>query len=239
MKALLLAAGFGSRLGKVTALTPKPMVKVGNKPMISFCLEQLAEAGVNEVVVNTHYLANQIEEFLSRYEGPLKINVSYEEKLLGTAGTTKKHFEYLATDDFIVMHSDNYFVSSLQDFVRAHKIRKVGKYGTLGTFQAADPKSCGVLVLNSDKTILEFHEKVENPPSSIANAAIFVFTPEIREALFHLDSDIPDLSKHLIPKIQNDLYTHHFEGLFVDIGTPEGLGIANNHKEEFNRSNTD
>lgn len=239
MKALLLAAGFGSRLGKVTALTPKPMVKVGEKPIISFCLDQLVQAGVTEVVVNTHYLSGQIEDFLKSYESPLKIHVSYEEQLLGTAGTTKKHFEYLATDDFIVMHSDNYFVSSLQDFVAAHNTRNVGKYGTLGTFQTEDPKNCGVLVLNSDKTILEFYEKVDNPPSRIANAAIYVFTPEIREVLFHLDFETPDLSRHLIPKVKADLYTHHFDGLFVDIGTPEGLAIANNHNEEFNRSNTD
>ncbi len=239
MKALLLAAGFGSRLGNVTALTPKPMVKVKDKPIISFCLDQLAAAGVTDVVVNTHYLAAHIEEFLMRYEGPLKIITSYEEKLLGTAGTTKKHFDYLATDDFIVMHADNYFVSSLHDFVEAHKVRKVGKFGTLGTFQTEDPKNCGVLVLNPDKTISEFHEKVENPPSSIANAAIYAFTPHIREALFNLDAETLDLSRHLIPEIKDDLYTHHFGGLFVDIGTPEGLAIANNHEEEFTRSNTD
>jgi mannose-1-phosphate guanylyltransferase len=239
MKALLLAAGYGSRLGKVTALTPKPMVKVGERPIISFCLDQLIQAGVSEVVVNTHYLANLIDDFLKSYESPLNIHVSHEEKLLGTAGTTKKHFDYLATDDFIVMHADNYFVSPLRDFVSAHKLRNVGKYGTLGTFHTEDPKNCGVLVLNTDKTILEFHEKVDNPPSRIANAAIYLFTPAIREVLFHLNLETPDLSRHLIPLIKDNLYTHHFDGLFVDIGTPKGLAIANNHIEDFNRSRTD
>lgn len=239
MKALLLAAGFGSRLGKVTAVTPKPMVKVGEKPMISFCLDQLVQAGITEVVVNTHYLADQIEDFLKSYESPLKIHVSFEEQLLGTAGTAKKHIDYLATDDFIVMHADNYFVNSIHDFVAAHKTRNVGKYGSLATFQTEDPKNCGVLVLNSDKTILEFYEKVDNPPSRIANAAIYIFTPEIREVLLNLDLETPDLSRHLIPIVKGDLYTHHFEGLFVDIGTPEGLAIANNHNEQFNRSITD
>jgi mannose-1-phosphate guanylyltransferase len=239
MKALLLAAGFGSRLGKVTALTPKPLVKVRNKPIISFCLDQLAAAGVNEVVVNTHYLASQLEEFLRSYEGPLKVTISFEENLLGTAGTTKKHFEYLATGDFLVMHADNFFVSPLRDFVKAHKVRKVGKYGTLGTFQTKDPKNCGVLLLNADRTISEFHEKIDNPPSSLANAAIYAFTPDIRDALFSLDARTPDLSKHLLPEIKHDLYTSHFGGLFVDIGTPEGLEVANNYKEESIRSKTD
>jgi mannose-1-phosphate guanylyltransferase len=77
---------------------------------------------------------------------------------------------------------------------------------------------------------LDFHEKVENPPSRIANAAIYAFTPQIKEALFDLDQDNSDISKHLIPKIMQGLYTDHFDGLFIDIGTPEGLEIANSYK---------
>ncbi len=239
MKALLLAAGFGSRLGEITKQTPKPLVKVRDKPIISFCLNQLEEAGATEVVVNTHYLADQIEEYLKEYEGSLKIIPSFEKELLGTAGTTRKHFDFLASGDFIVMHADNYFVRPLYEFVEAHNVRKVGKCGTLGTFLTEDPKNCGVLVLNPDQTISQFYEKIENPPSRIANAAIYVFTPEIRDALFSLGERTPDLSKHLIPLIKNELYVNNFEGLFVDIGTPKGLELANSYKGEPIRSKTD
>ena len=229
MKALLLAAGFGSRLGELTFTTPKPLIQVRNQSILGFCLDQLADSEITEVVVNTHYLATQVETFLGNYESDLKIIPSYEEKLLGTAGTVKKHFEFLATSDFVVMHADNYFVDPLSNFLHAHKSRSVGMYGTLGTFETGDPKNCGVLVLNEDKTILEFHEKVENPPSKIANAAIYAFTPQIKDALFSLNQENPDISKHLIPEIMHGLWTHNFKGLFVDIGTPKGLAIANNH----------
>lgn len=238
MKALLLAAGFGSRLGDLTRTTPKPLIKVGGTPILDFCLEQLVDAGVTEVVINTHYLAEQIESYLESYAKSLKISLSYEEILLGTAGTIKKHFDKLASDDFIVMHADNYFAHPMKNFIAAHKTRKVGKFGTLGTFESQSPENCGVLILNSDKTIREFHEKVANPPSNLANAAIYLFTPEIKQALFELNEEENDISKYLIPKIMHGLSTHNFDGLFVDIGTPEGLRLANDYVMESKRSTT-
>lgn len=238
MKALLLAAGFGTRLGEITKLVPKPLVKVGDQPILGFCLDQLSDAGVTEVIINTHYLASQVEEFIDGYDCNLNIKLSYEEKLLGTVGTLKKHYDFLTGDDFIVMHADNYFSDSIKNFVKDHTSRTVGRFGSLGTFETNNPKNCGILVLNQDKTILEFHEKVDDPPTNIANSAIYTFTPEIGESLFELTPDQNDLSRDLIPRIMNDLYTHKFEGLFVDIGTPEGLQLANDYNDELRRSTT-
>jgi len=238
MKALLLAAGFGSRLGELTKETPKSLIKVGDKPILAFCLDQLWNAGVTEVIINTHYLANTVTSFIENYDSKLKVVLSHEEQLLGTAGTLRKHIEYLCEKDFVVMHADNYFADSLSSFVTDHKSRKVGNFGSLGTFETLHPQSCGVLVLNPDRTVLEFHEKVANPPTNIANAAIYVFTPEVREPILKLTKLENDISRNLIPKIMGGLYTHHFEGLFVDIGTPEGLELANNYKEELRRSAT-
>jgi mannose-1-phosphate guanylyltransferase len=238
MKALLLAAGFGTRLGNLTSHTPKPLVKVNGKPMLAFCIEQLAYAGVTEVIINTHYLVDQINEFVLRNDFPLRIEISHEAELLGTAGTLKKHIESLAEEDFIVMHADNYFEDSLSNFVYNHQAREVGKFGTLGTFETQNPESCGVLLLNKNRTIREFHEKVLNPPSKIANAAIYAFTPDVKKPLLQLSKNENDISKHLIPKILNGLFTYSFKGLFVDIGTPEGLNLAITHELELRRSET-
>jgi mannose-1-phosphate guanylyltransferase len=236
MKALLLAAGFGSRLGDITKIMPKPLIKVGDKTILGFCLEQLVEAGVAEVIINTHYLPEQIKTFIEEYNSPLKISLSHEEKLLGTAGTLRRHIQSLSEGDFIVMHADNYFSDSLSKFVIAHESREVGNFGTLGTFESQNPESCGVLILNSDKTIREFHEKVLSPPTNLANAAIYLFTPEITEPLLNLSENENDISRHLIPKIMNGLFTNQFEGMFIDIGTPEGLKLANSYELEFKRS---
>jgi mannose-1-phosphate guanylyltransferase len=239
MKALLLAAGFGTRLGDLTKETPKPLIKVGNEPILAFCLNQLWKSGVTEVIINTHHLAQEIEKFIKDFNTPIKVLLSHEDKLLGTAGTLRQHIDFLCDDDFLVMHSDNYFSDSLSNFVKDHKSRKVGNFGTLGTFKTQHPESCGVLVLNHDKTIREFHEKVSNPPTNLANAAIYLFTPKVREPLLQLAEEENDISRHLISKLMKNLYTHNFEGLFVDIGTPEGLKLADSYKSEFSRSNTD
>jgi len=238
MRALLLAAGFGSRLGELTKETPKPLIRVGGEPLLTFCLDQLWNAGVTEVIVNTHYLADKVTTFINNHDHKLKVLLSHEERLLGTAGTLRKHIDYLSEEDFLVMHADNYFADSLSSFVTDHKSRKVGNFGSLGTFATLHPQSCGVLVLNPDKTVLEFHEKVANPPTNIANAAIYIFTPEVREPIVELTQLENDISRNLIPKIMGGLYTHYFEGLFVDIGTPEGLALANNYKKELSRSET-
>jgi mannose-1-phosphate guanylyltransferase len=238
MKALLLAAGFGNRLGKLTENKPKPLIEVGGQPILKFCLNQLEEAGVTEVIVNTHYLSDQIVEFLTAYQSPMQITISFEEELLGTAGTLNKHLSKLADGDFLVMHADNYFQSSLKEFVISHNGRKVGKYGTLGTFTTDNPSSCGILVLNQDKTIAELHEKVSNPPGNLANAAVYIFSPIVEPIVRSLQNNENDISKHLIPLLSTGLVTHHFEGVFVDIGTPEGLKKANETYEELKRSTT-
>ena len=136
------------------------------------------------------------------------------------------------------MHADNYFAAPMTEFAAAHKKRKVGIFGTLGTFETQSPEKCGVVILNQDKTIKEFHEKVAAPPSNIANAAIYFFTPDIRQPLFSLTKQENDISKHLIPKMMNGLFTHNFDGLFVDIGTPEGLKLAHDYAAKLRRSRT-
>ena len=236
MRALLLAAGFGTRLGKLTKQRPKPLIRVGDRTILEFCLDQLSSVGVTEVVINTHYLAPMVEEFISSFKSNLKITLSHEVELLGTAGTLKTHIDFLSEADFIVMHADNYFAYPMSRFISAHQSREVGDFGSIGTFETDNPENCGVLVLNEDQTISEFHEKVSNPPSAIANAAIYAFTPKVRDALSSLSPEENDISRHLIPKIASGLYAHQFEGLFVDIGTPEGLNRANAYANELSRS---
>lgn len=239
MKALLLAAGFGKRLGELTKNKPKPLIEVGGKPIIEFCLEQLAYSGVTEVIVNTHYLSQQINDFLLNYKTSIKITISFESSLLGTAGTLKKHIDYLAMDDFFVMHSDNYFQSSLKEFAHFHNQRLVGKYGSLATFTTSDPNNCGIVKLNQDKTIAEYYEKDLHAVGNTANAAIYIFTPKIKGVVESLSEQENDISKHLIPLIFPELVTYHFEGLFVDIGTTAGLKSAHDHYCEVKRSITD
>jgi mannose-1-phosphate guanylyltransferase len=155
-----------------------------------------------------------------------KIKLSEEPSLLGTAGTIKKHLKNLATEDFIVMHADNYFSGTLQPLLDGHLRRESGEFGTMATFTTNDPRSCGILELNQDGTIRAYFEKVQNPPGNLANAAIYFFTPQIADPLNELTGEVLDIGKDLIPKISSKLSTAYLGENFVDIGTPQGLARA-------------
>ena len=109
MKALLLAAGLGTRLRPLTSSIPKCLVSIGQKPLLQHWMESLAYSGqFDTVIVNTHYLAEKVEQFCSSYQSPISIELSYESELLGPGGTLLRHREVLSRGDCLVAHADNF-----------------------------------------------------------------------------------------------------------------------------------
>lgn len=110
MKAFILAAGFGKRLGELTANTPKCLIKIGDKTILQLVVEHLKAAGVTDFAINTHYLANQVEEFVEKSEIFRDVNVQLfrEEKILGTGGGLKNCSDFFGSDNFIVHNADIY-----------------------------------------------------------------------------------------------------------------------------------
>lgn len=108
MRAFILAAGFGTRMGPLGRVVPKPLVPLGGLPVIGFALERLRRVGVTEAVVNLHHGADAIRGEIGDRSSGIKIHYSYEEEILGTAGGLKKAEEFLrATDDpFFVLNAD-------------------------------------------------------------------------------------------------------------------------------------
>ena len=107
MKALLLSAGIGSRLRPLTLETPKCLVPVNNKPLLQYWLEQLEKIGIKEFIINTHYLHNQVEDFIKKSKFSKKISMIYEDQLLGTGGTIKKNAKVFEGNKFLLIHADN------------------------------------------------------------------------------------------------------------------------------------
>ena len=113
MKALLLAAGLGSRLGSITTNIPKPLVMIKDKPVIDYLICKLINLNVSHIYINTHYKKELIENFIANARYPVEISVVYEKRLLGTAGTLKSLIDEINSQDFLVMHADNYFEDNL------------------------------------------------------------------------------------------------------------------------------
>jgi len=126
MKAMILAAGLGTRLRPLTDTLPKALVEIRGRPMLAWIIDRLALHGVTDIIVNAHYLADQIEAFVARYSDEsrferLKLTVSREDKLLGTGGGIQ-HASWFFDDGepFIVHNTDVITDLNLNHLVEAH-----------------------------------------------------------------------------------------------------------------------
>lgn len=104
-RAMILAAGLGTRLRPLTELVPKPLLDVGGKPLIDHAIDRLKAFGIAEVVVNSHYLAGQLEDHLARRASP-PVRISHEAVLLGTGGGVRQALPLLGPDPFLVLNAD-------------------------------------------------------------------------------------------------------------------------------------
>ena len=184
MKALLLAGGYGTRLRPITNTIPKCLVKIGDKPLLQIWLDTLSEAGVRDFLINTHYLHEQVEKFVEQSPHKDQITLVYEEHLLGTGGTILKNKDFFDEDEpFIVVHADNLSICDYKDFISAHFLRPKNMLMTMMTFRATNPKECGIVEIGSDGIVKKFYEKVDNPPSNLANGAVYIFDYKIIDIL--------------------------------------------------------
>lgn len=113
-KAMVLAAGRGIRMRPITERTPKPMIRLDGRPLIDYALDRLGGAGVEEAVVNTHHLAEQIERHLAKRAAP-KVTFSREDELLETGGGVKKALALLGTEPFIAVNADAFWLNGPTD----------------------------------------------------------------------------------------------------------------------------
>ena len=120
MRALLLAGGLGKRLRPLTDSVPKCLVTVEKKPLLDHWIKRLINANFGPLIVNTHYLADQVREFVKRHPLKDKVKLVHEEVLLGTAGTLYENIDSLIGEDCLLAHADNYCDADFEDFISHH-----------------------------------------------------------------------------------------------------------------------
>lgn len=227
MKAILLAAGYGTRLMPITKNTPKCMVKVNGIPLISYWLELLKGQEIDHILINTHYLANIVEDYCMNSLFSKKIVLSYEEELLGTGGTIFANKDFFDDAPFLIAHADNLTNFDLRAFINAHRERPEGAEMTMMTFNTDDPQSCGILELNSSGVVIKMHEKIKKPRGCLANAAVYIVERSVLDFIVEIGKKKLDFSTEVIPKFINKIYTFHNTIYHRDIGTIESLNKAN------------
>ena len=122
MKAMILAAGFGTRLHPLTSIIPKPLVPVANQPVIERTIRHLKKHGIHEMIVNAHYHHNQISDFLDQGRPfGVDIEVRVERDILGTGGGIKNTEDFWDTEPFVVINSDIVTDIDLSEACSDHK----------------------------------------------------------------------------------------------------------------------
>lgn len=230
MKALILAAGLGSRLRPLTDKTPKPLLMIGDKPLLTYHLESLARAGCTEVLINSHYLAEQISDFVASYSGSIKITVSYEAELLGSAGTLSANRNFFANqEDFLVVYGDNLTNIDYNKLWCYHKTQAT--IATIACYLELNPAEKGVVTYDLNNRLSSFIEKPgPGTPASYVNGGIYVFGQRIFDYLPKDYSEPYDISRHLFSKqliSEERVCIYKMTEFLLDIGNQENYLKAN------------
>lgn len=228
MKAMVLAAGKGTRLFPLTGEAPKPLAPVVDRPIIQHIFELLAESGIKEVYVNIYHLADALLEAYgerSRVNG-MEVHLSREEELMGTAGGVKR----LASNfdgTFVVIMGDALTDVNIQELVAFHKERQA--LATIALKRVADTSEYGVVEVDPAGSIVGFQEKPDpqDAISTLANTGIYVLEPEVLD--FIPENTFFDFAQDVFPKLLTAKEKFvGYEGNFYwsDIGTLEAYRAA-------------
>ena len=226
MRVLLLAAGLGTRLAPITNTIPKCLVPINGRPLLDHWMELLSAGGIEDVLVNLHYLPDQVRAYLASCRYPLRIATAYEPRLLGTGGTLLRNRDYFRGEPVMLVHADNLSLFDIRAFIARFAERQAGVDMTMMTFLTDAPETCGIVELDPTGIVRAFHEKVPNPPGRLANAAVYILAPAVLEFIAGLGKADVDFSTEVLPKYLGRINTYENAVYHRDIGNPESLRRA-------------
>lgn len=221
-KALLLAGGIGSRLSPLTDTLPKCLMPIRKKPLLEFWIDKLLDSGIDDILVNVHHFPEIVIDFLQRDRFKNSISWVYEKELLGTAGTLKKNRGFFSGSDILLVHADNFCTADLNSFISSHREKSEKCIMSMMTFFTDTPESCGIVQADKDGIVTDFFEKMTNPTSNYANAAVYLLNKDFYEWL-NTQGDVFDFSVDIIPSLMGRINTWNNDNLHIDIGTIESL----------------
>jgi len=228
MKGMILAAGEGRRLRPLTNHTPKPMLPVGNHPLLEHIIVHLRNCGVTDLAINLYHLPDAVVDYFGDgHTWGVNLKFSVEERLLGSAGGVKRVQSFF-DDTFVVYYGDIFTQADLRPLIDHH--RQAGVMATMGLYRVPDPWNRGIVALDQDQIIGQFAEK---PPrdqvfSNLANAGIYVMEPELLARIPPNQSY--DFGHDVFPGMLADgikMAGYVIEDRLIDIGLPEKYQEAN------------
>jgi mannose-1-phosphate guanylyltransferase len=219
MKAMVLAAGLGTRLRPLTFELPKPMVPVLDRPVMAHILDLLDRHGCDDVIANLHYFPDTIRGYFGD-----RLAYREEAELLGTAGGVRNCADFLDDGTFLIISGDALTDIDLTAFVARHKA--AGGIGTLAVKRGPDTREFGVVLHDAEGRITGFQEKPDPAEalSDLGNCGIYLFEPEIfdyfpQQPFVDWANDVfPALLAHDVP-----FHIHEIDEYWNDVGSLQEL----------------
>lgn len=218
MKAIILAGGFGTRLGTIANDIPKPMIFIAGKPLLEHQILFLKENGIKDIIITVHHMGNVIKSYFgdgSRWQ--VDITYSEEEVPLGTAGAIKNAEKYI-DDTFVALNGNAYSHIDLKDFIEFHRIKK--NIATIALSESKETQKYGNVILEENK-VIEFAEKESINGNALINSGFYIFEPRIFDYIEKHKN--VSLEREIFPRLakERSIGGYKYEGYFMDITRPE------------------
>jgi mannose-1-phosphate guanylyltransferase len=183
MKAMILAAGLGTRLEPLTKIRPKPLFPVLNRPLLGISIEQLRGMGATAIIINTHHLADQVEQFVWGGERGLQVEVRVEPEILGTGGGIKNCADFLRDAPFfMVVNADIYHTFDLSPAIHYHQ-----ESGNLATLVLCDNPRFNQVGIDGEGRIVRVGDESIMPSTSATKLLTFtgihIISPQLLDAM--------------------------------------------------------
>ena len=231
-KAMVLAAGLGTRMRPLTLTTPKPLIKVGGRALIDYLLEPLAKAGVETAVVNMHHLGDQIEAHVQGYNTPQVIVSDEREQLMDSGGGIKKALPHLGSEPFFVLNADSFWIDGpksnlvrLSEFWNPQQM-DIALLLANGA-QATGYEGLGDFTMAQDGRL---SWRVERHVAPFIYAGVAIIKPELFVDMPEGAFSLTKLFRHA--QAQNRLYGLRLDGAWLHVGTPEAIAWAETKLEQ-------
>ncbi len=215
MKAMVLAAGLGTRLKPITYEIPKPMAPVLDRPVMAHITGMLERQGFTELIANLHYYPDAIRGYFGD-----RLTYRFEEELLGTAGGVRNVRDFFGDDPVVIVSGDALTDTDLNDLVDRHE--RAGGIATLTVKKVDDTREYAVVIHDADARVQGFQEKPDPAEalSELGNCGIYCFSPEIFD--YFPDRPFADWANDVFPALlENDVpfHVHEIDDYWNDVGS--------------------
>jgi len=232
MKAVILCAGKGTRLYPVTLTMPKPLVPVANKSLLIYAIETLQNMGATEIGLVVNNLDSPIRDRLGDGLQTVGVPLTYiaQEDPQGLAHAVKLSKPFIGDEPFMMYLGDNIFQDQMTPLY--HRFEETGASAAIALTAVPNPSAFGIAELNGDNKIKRMIEKPKDPPSNLAIAGVYVFRPDIFDAINHIkpswrnELEITDAIQYLIDQGKM-VIPYIVNGWWIDAGKPGSIVLAN------------